>query len=172
MIDFLHIFEATPAPLIVFDPEEFRILALNGAALAVTGGSREALVGKKFDEAFPVDPDDPRSFDNQRQRLSALTQVRETGETVIVPALRYAIRNPDTGEFEEKYWAFSDTPIHDESGRLLYILHRADDITDVMHFGQAEVGCGDDGLREARGAWLAAEVLRYADALSLSLIHI
>lgn len=168
MIDFLHVFEATPAPLIVFDPEEYRILAINDAALAITGGSREAFVGKPFDEAFPIDPEDSQSFENVRQRLAALKKVKATGQEVVVPVQRYALRKdgPQAGEFEERYWTISDKPVKDESGKLLYILHRADDITEVVKFEKAARGEHlHEPSHDARSSLLAAEVLRYASDL-------
>lgn len=172
MIDFLRVFKAAPVPLLVFDPDDFRILAASDAALAVTGAAREDLVGKLFDEAFPVDPDDSQSFENVRQRLAVLKQVRETGEAVVVPVQRYAIRRRggQTERFEERYWTLSDSPVHDASGKLLYILHRADDVTDVVRFEENEQR--DNPLRQAHGSWLAAEVLRHAEELRAQNEHL
>lgn len=168
MIDFLHVFEATPAPLIVFDPDDYRILAINNAALAITGRPCEEFVGKTFDEAFPVNPEDSQSFENVRQRLAALKQVKDTRQEVVVPVQRYATRNPRAiaGEYEERFWSTSDSPVMDESGNLLYILHRAEDVTELVHLEEhAEEDRSDGPSRAARSSWLAAEVLRYASDL-------
>jgi hypothetical protein len=44
---------------------------------------------------------------------------------------RYDIRDPD-GQFVERYWQPVNTPIFDESGRLIYLLHWVEDVTEQV----------------------------------------
>jgi hypothetical protein len=36
------------------------------------------------------------------------------------------------GNFVQRYWRPRNTPIYDENGKLLFLLHEADDVTDVL----------------------------------------
>ncbi|HEX7048537.1 MAG TPA: PAS domain S-box protein [Gammaproteobacteria bacterium] len=167
MIDFLRVFEAAPVPFVVFDVDDYVILAANDVFLATVGAQREDVIGKRFDTAFPVDPTDPRSFENVRQLRASLDHVKETGKPHAVPIQRYAIpaRNGKKGEFEERYWSLADSPIHDADGQLRYIVHRLEDVTDIVHFREQRSHDEDESLHAARADRLAAEVMRYAGEL-------
>lgn len=48
---------------------------------------------------------------------------------------KYDIRRPasEQGDFEERYWSPVNYPVLDESGELIYIIHRVEDVTDFVH---------------------------------------
>ncbi len=44
---------------------------------------------------------------------------------------KYDIRGPD-GAFQMKYWSPKNIPVLSKSGKILYILHRVEDVTDLL----------------------------------------
>jgi hypothetical protein len=42
--------------------------------------------------------------------------------------LRYDVRNAD-GVFVERHWRPVNTPLHNEDGRLIYLMHMVDEVT-------------------------------------------
>ena len=51
---------------------------------------------------------------------------------------KYDIRRPESegGEFEERYWSPVNSPVLDEGGKILYIIHRVEDVTDFARLKQ------------------------------------
>src|SRR5262249_4431814 len=97
--DFRLLFEATPAPHLVLNPD-LVILAVNDAYLRATMTTRQALVGRGVFEVFPDNPDDPGATGVRNLRAS-LARVLETGRPDTMPVQKYDIRKPDGG-FEER----------------------------------------------------------------------
>ncbi|HEX6928259.1 MAG TPA: PAS domain S-box protein, partial [Gammaproteobacteria bacterium] len=161
-IDFERVLEVAPVPLAVFDIENFSILSANKAFLDAVGASREDVVGRRFDDAFPVNPADPESFENLMELRASLSQVQETGVSTAVPLQRYIIpaRAGRKGAFEERFWSVADSPLHDDAGVLRYIVHRIEDVTELVRRDNGNAG---KGARETR--LKAAEALRYASEL-------
>ena len=56
--DFQALFEATPTPLLVLRPPDWRIVAVNDAYLQATMTRRDELLGRRLFDAFPDDPAD------------------------------------------------------------------------------------------------------------------
>src|SRR5690606_14218249 len=116
-------------------------LFVNIAFLDVVGAAREAIVGRRFDEAFPGNAADPKSFGNVRELRASLDRVRETGRPNTVPLQRYTVPGRDRkGEFEERFWSVADAPLYDGDGALRYIVHRIEDVTDIVHSTRSGIG--------------------------------
>jgi hypothetical protein len=51
----------------------------------------------------------------------------------VVGALRdaWSIQDPD-GSFVERHWQPINSPMHDEDGRLTFLLHHVEDVTDQV----------------------------------------
>jgi PAS domain S-box-containing protein len=134
------IFERSPVAecLLTASPQP-TVLAANDAFLIASGRSRDELVNKRLFEAFPVDPDgiNGRALADCRE---ALERVLASGEAVHSPRLRFSVRvtlADGSVSFEDRYWSTMDTPIFDSEGRLKYIAHRAEDVTERWHMERA-----------------------------------
>jgi len=123
------LFESTPDAYLVVaaDPPRFTMVAANEALLRATLTRREDVVGRPLFEVFPDNPADPHAT-GVRNLEASLHRVIETRAPHRMPLQKYDIRTPE-GEFEERYWEPSNSPMLDEDGRVAYIIHRVEDVT-------------------------------------------
>lgn len=171
--DFRAIFEAVSLPCIVVDAD-FDIVAVNDAYCAATLIQRDAVVGRKFLEVFPDNPDDPQASGNSNLRAS-LERVRRDLVADSMPVQKYDIPVPGETEFEERYWVPTNAPILDSDGALQYILHSARDVTAAIriedelaaHRSLAEVAGLTDEAADVQGS--IVEQTRQAAAASREL---
>ncbi|HWI19637.1 MAG TPA: ATP-binding protein [Vicinamibacterales bacterium] len=131
-LDFRLLLERSPEVRCVLSPD-FRILALSDAYARVSMRERDSLIGQVIYEAFPDNPDDPGS-DGVNKLRASLEQVRNEKREHRMPVVRYDIRLQEAqgGAFAERYWSPVNTPVLDDDGGLLCILHTAVDITGVV----------------------------------------
>ncbi|MDQ7988535.1 MAG: EAL domain-containing protein [Candidatus Dactylopiibacterium sp.] len=130
--DFERLFDAVPGLYLVLDPD-LRIVAVNHAYTQATMTRREEILGKTMFEVFPDNPDDPGA-EGMRNLRASLMHVLQTRQIDIMPVQRYDIRKPaaEGGGFETRYWSPFNTPVLDEAGELVYVIHRAEDVTDFV----------------------------------------
>lgn len=138
-VDFRRIFEAVPTPCLVLGLS-FKIVAANHAYLRVTMTRLSDIIGRSVFEVFPDNPDDAAASGVSNLRAS-LERAVETRQPDAVPVQRYDIRRPrERGErFEERYWSSLNIPVLDDEGKVAYIMHRVEDVTDFMWLSR-EVG--------------------------------
>ncbi|WP_373999351.1 ATP-binding protein [Bdellovibrio bacteriovorus] len=111
------------------------MIAVNELRLKVTGTTREETIGRNLYDLFPENPDDPGSEGAKHLRASLERVLRDK-----VPdkqaVQRYDIPIPGSNPkvFQERYWSPINTPVLDENGEVLYILHQAEDVTDFVMF--------------------------------------
>jgi PAS domain S-box-containing protein len=127
--DFRALFEFSPTPLLVLDPE-LTIVAVSDAYLAATMTEREALVGRHIFDAFPDNPDDPDATGVSNLGAS-LERVRRGRVADTMAVQRYDIPHPDGG-FETRYWSPLNSPVLDEQGQLQYVIHRVEDVSELQ----------------------------------------
>ena len=131
-LDFRAVFDFAPDVYLVLapDPPRFTILAANDARLRATGTSRGDVIGTPLFEAFPDNPSDSGATGVRNLRASLLEVIR-TGEPHRMALQKYDLRGP-TGEFEERWWEPLNSPVFDEDGKLAYIIHRVEDVTEQV----------------------------------------
>jgi PAS domain S-box-containing protein len=130
--DLRLLFEASPEILLVLLPDspEFTMVAATNARLAATHTTREQIIGRPLFEVFPDNPDDPEATGTSNLRAS-LERVLATRAPDTMAVQRYDIRGPD-GTFHTKYWSPKNIPVLSPSGEVLYILHRVEDVTELV----------------------------------------
>lgn len=128
--DFRLIFEASPHLYLILSPE-FRIVAVNDAYLRATMTERSHIVGRGIFDVFPDNPNDPAA-DGVRNLTMSLERVVRTGEADTMAVQKYDIRRPGSEEFEERYWSPINWPVRDAQGRVAYILHSVEDVTEML----------------------------------------
>jgi signal transduction histidine kinase len=136
-LDFKSLFEAAPGSYLVLDPE-LVIVAVSDAYLRDTMTVREEILGRGLFEVFPDNPDDPEATGEGNLRAS-LDRVRRTLAADPMAVQKYDIRRPEVegGGFEARYWTPVNPPILGPDGRLAYILHSVDDVTEFVRLEQA-----------------------------------
>ena len=129
--DQLKIFETVPDLYLILSPD-LQILTASDAYLEATFTKRAEIVGKSIFEVFPDNPDTPQA--NSVSNLNtSLKEVLATGKPHHMALQRYDVPQPETnGGFEKKYWQTINTPVLDEKGKVLYIIHKAIDVTRLI----------------------------------------
>lgn len=147
--DFERLFEASPEVLLVLLPDapRFTMVAATEARLLATHTTRDS-IGRGLFEVFPDNPDDTGATGTSNLRAS-LERVLATRAPDTMAVQKYDIRGPD-GAFQAKYWSPKNIPVLGPTGEVLYILHRVEDVTDLVR--ASELG------EELRGRTRAMEI--------------
>lgn len=130
---FKNLFESAPGLYLVLT-KDLRIVTASDAYLRATMTKREEVVGHHLFEIFPDNPSDVHATGVQNLKAS-LQRVLQYQKADTMAIQKYDIRKPD-GEFEERYWSPANTPVFDYEGNLEYILHSAEDVTDLVRLSE------------------------------------
>jgi len=127
--DFRALFESAPGLFLALAPD-LSIVAVTDGYLEATMTDREAILGKGIFDVFPDNPDDA-SADGTSNLRASLERVLATRTADTMAVQKYDVRGLD-GSFHVKYWSPKNVPVLSASGDLLYILHRVEDVTDLV----------------------------------------
>lgn len=136
--DFRALFESAPGLYLVLKPQDYRIVAVSNAYLKATMTERDEILGRNIFDVFPDDPDDPAPTGTWNLRAS-LERVKVLRHADVMAIQRYPIRRSPRhgGGFEERWWSPVNSPVFDSKGKLVYVIHRVEDVTDyVVNRGQ------------------------------------
>jgi len=106
------------------------IVAVNAAYLHATDRTRSDLLGRYMFDAFPDNPDDPEAFGSTNVKAS-LERVLRSARPDTMPLQRYDVPAAGGG-FLRRWWSPVNVPLLDETGRVRWVLHRAEDVTDYV----------------------------------------
>lgn len=140
MIDYAAVFQALPGMVALLTPELVYADA-NEDFQRLAGRTREQLVGRYIFDVFPENPNDPAAA-GRRETQASMLRVVATGERDTMALLRYDIEDPERpGRWEEHHWSPVNAPVLDAEGRVVLIVHRVEEITELM---RARGGPGGD----------------------------
>ncbi|HWJ25086.1 MAG TPA: PAS domain-containing protein, partial [Flavisolibacter sp.] len=128
----VQLFQAIPGNsiLLLTDAHHFTIVAATDDYIRTTGKSRRELVGKQLFEVF-LKTSDVRGEESERTIRHSLAQVLEKKAPHRLPVFRYDVANTK-GLIEERYWSVVNTPVLNNNGEVVYIIHTAEDHTDQV----------------------------------------
>ncbi len=87
--------------------------------------TREQLVGRPLPEVF-ADDGKPSGTSSMAALEASLRQVISTGQAHQMPVQSYSFPDPGTsGALVKRYRSSSNTPVLDENGEVMYIIHQA-----------------------------------------------
>jgi signal transduction histidine kinase/CheY-like chemotaxis protein len=165
-VDFRVLFESAPGLYLVLD-SGLRIVAVSDAYVAATMTVREEILGREIFEVFPDNPDDPAATGVANLRAS-LDRVRTRRVPDTMAVQKYDVARPADagGGFEERYWSPCNSPVLDTDGRLTYIIHQVEDVTEFVRLQRegSHAQQQTDQLR-ARTEQMQAEILRRSEQL-------
>ena len=163
-IDFMAFFTASLSPYLVLDTD-LVIRAANDAYLQATGRTREELIGRYLFDAFPENPAIPAAH---RGRFKAsLEDVAATGRSDAVVLRRYDMPVAGRpGEFEERWWSATRTPVVAPDGSVRWIVQRIEDVTAFVHARR-----GSPAGRQLTGRQEAMEAELYARSRELQRLN-
>lgn len=128
-VDHKSIFEALPGLYLILLPD-LTIVAASDSYLKATLTKREEIVGKNL---FTVFPDNPEELDSTGElNLGAsLKYVLKLKKQHKMALQRYDVRQAN-GTFVKKYWQPLNRPLLNSSNEIVYIIHAAEDVTDLI----------------------------------------
>lgn len=131
--------ENSPHPYLLLDPGPgLHIVDVNDAYARATMTRRSDVAGRSLFEVFPDNPSDP-SADGVNNLFNSLQIAAETGKPHEMAVQRYDVRDAQ-GNFVERHWRPINSPVHDDDGQLICLLHHVEDVTaSVVGRGPASV---------------------------------
>ncbi|MFE0631181.1 PP2C family protein-serine/threonine phosphatase [Streptomyces sp. NPDC058864] len=133
-IDYEGIFDASPSAMLVLTPD-LVILDANASYQNLVGRARHQMIGRYVFDAFPQDPD---SLDDLQ---ASLRRVLETGIQDVEGPIRHDVEESDRpGVFAERYWSPINAPVLDSEGHIALVVHRLEEITDLVREGSPDSG--------------------------------
>ncbi len=168
--DFALLFRSAPALLLVLQPDAgFTILDATDAYLQATLTERNAILQRSVFEVFPDNPDD-RNASGARHLRASLERVLVTGARDVMAVQKYDIRRPASsgGGFEERFWSPVNSPVPAADGRIRYIIHRVEDVTDYVRSSLSDAAQQEAAdAAERRNRSLEREILQRSRDLDL-----
>lgn len=130
--DFRLLFESSPGLYLVLSPDLF-IVAVTDAYTSATMTVREEILGRHLFDVFPDNPEDNAATGVNNLRMSLEAVLRERRQNTMA-IQKYDIRKHESegGGFEVRYWSPINTPVLDEHGDVVYIIHRVEDVSDYV----------------------------------------
>lgn len=137
--DYKSIFESAPGLYLVLNPE-MTIVAVSEAYLQATLTKRQDILGRNIFDVFPDNPDDPEASGVANLRASLKRVLKNKGPDSMA-VQKYDIRRPESegGGFEVRYWSPQNSPVFDQHGNILYIIHRVEDVTEFVRLKQQRI---------------------------------
>ncbi|WP_037608678.1 PP2C family protein-serine/threonine phosphatase [Streptacidiphilus rugosus] len=130
-IDYRAVFQALPGMVAVLTPELVYADA-NEDFVRNSGRSRAELIGRHVFEVFPDNPNDPTATGVQNLQAS-LHRVLATGERDTMALQRYDVESlVNPGEWEERFWSPINAPVLDAEGRVVLLVHRVEEVTELI----------------------------------------
>ncbi|MFE9401640.1 PP2C family protein-serine/threonine phosphatase [Streptomyces sp. NPDC006530] len=130
-IDYEAVFRRLPAPVALLTPDLVYADA-NPVYLSTTGRTRDELIGSYLFDVFPENPGDPGAT-GMRNLGASLRRAAATGERDAMALQRYDVEDPARpGVWEERYWSAVNTPVFDADGRVVLVLHRVEEVTELI----------------------------------------
>lgn len=132
VVDFQALFESAPDLFLVLKPD-LTIVAVSNAYLKATMTTRDSIIGKGLFDIFPDNPNDPAATGTNNLRAS-LNRVIQNLVPDTMAVQKYDIRKTEAegGGFEERFWSPINSPVLGPNGKLAYIIHRVEDVTEFV----------------------------------------
>ncbi len=129
--NFETIFNGIPGAFLVLSPELI-LVAISEQLQRATNTHRDDIIGRYVFDVLPDDPNNPSGFKIWKKSLE---RVLETGEPDIMPIVKYSVKSDEQGDtvFTEKYWRPGNFPIVGNDGKIQYIIHRTEEITELLN---------------------------------------
>ena len=167
--DFQVLFESAPGLYLVLTPA-LTIVAVSDAYLKATMTKREEILGRGLFEVFPDNPDDPAATGVRNLRAS-LDRVLTHRVPDTMAVQKYDIRRPESegGGFEERYRSPVNSPVLGADGKIAYIIHRVEDVTEFIRLKQEESEQRRITERlQTRAAEMEAEIFRRTQQVQIT----
>ncbi|WP_046732201.1 PP2C family protein-serine/threonine phosphatase [Streptomyces humi] len=155
-IDYATVFQNLPGMVALLTPDLVYADA-NAEFLRMAGRRREDVVGRYLFDVFPDNPDDSTAT-GMRNLECSLRRVLATGERDTMALQRYDVQDTARpGHWDERYWSPVNAPVLDPDGKVVLLVHRVEEVTELI---RARRAAGD-----GRAQVLEGELYRRAGEL-------
>ncbi|MFF1640381.1 PP2C family protein-serine/threonine phosphatase [Streptomyces sp. NPDC058246] len=162
-IDYTAVFRALPGAVALLT-RQLLYADANDEFLRMLGRTREQVVGRPLNDQVPDRPNDPAAA-VLRHLEAALSKVAETGERDAA-LQRYEIAAPDRpGASDEQYWSLINVPVFGPDGRVALLLHRVEDVTELMRAREVALSLQEAMLPAPRPVGRHRAAVRYRPAV-------
>ncbi len=128
---FQDIFESLPGLFLVLSTD-FKIIAVSNSYLKAVFMKREDIIGKLIFDIFPekINSSLPNSEDNLRASFNRVIQTK-LSDKMMMQQYDIKLKRFEQGNdyFEILFWQPYNSPVLDDNGNLLYIIHHVENIT-------------------------------------------
>jgi PAS domain S-box-containing protein len=122
--DYRLVLENSPWPCLILRPD-FTVAMASEAYLKANGMRREDLLDRPLPDVFPSDPSGA-STESLRASLERVLRTRQPDSI----ALEHRGATP-------RNWSLVNSPVLDDSGAVAYLIHRIEDLTDLVQLKRA-----------------------------------
>jgi len=162
-IDYAAVFQGLPGMVALLTPDLVYADA-NEEFLRMSGRTREQVVGRFLFDVFPDNPNDPAATGMRNLEIS-LRRVVATGERDTMALQRYDVESAACpGQWEERYWSPVNAPLLDADGKVVLLVHRVEEVTELIR-ARGRSGGGRTRVLEAELYTRARELQEVNDRL-------
>lgn len=130
-IDYAAVFQGLPGMVALLTPDLVYADA-NEEFLRMSGRTREQVVGRFLFDVFPDNPND-HAATGMRNLETSLRRVVATGERDTMALQRYDVESTACpGKWDERYWSPVNAPVLDEDGKVVLLVHRVEEVTELI----------------------------------------
>ncbi|MFD3001854.1 PAS domain S-box protein [Pontibacter toksunensis] len=128
----IQVVEAAPDAYLILTPD-LRIVLATDAYLTARQCQREELVGKYISDVFPDTPESSLDYfiKSLRASFDKVLGSKKMDQMVLQHYDAHQTTYLAEG-LEEKHWIPSNTPVLNEAGEIMYIIHKLTDVTDLF----------------------------------------
>ncbi len=136
--DLIRILRSAPDLYLILN-SGLEIVDGSDAYIAATMVNRSDVIGRNIFEVFPDNPQDIDATGTRNLRNS-LENVLKSKCSDTMAVQKYDVRRSggEKNDFEVRYWSPINSPVLDDEGEVLYIIHRVEDVTEFIRL--KEVG--------------------------------
>src|SRR5260370_11205478 len=128
------------------------------------GRTRDKGVGHSLRDDYPEKLDAP-AVAVRRNIEASLRRVAETGKRDAIALQRYDAEDPDRpGVRDERYWSSINAPVFGSDGRVALLLHRVEEVTELIRAGEVALSLQEAMLPAPRPAGRHRAAVRYRPA--------
>ncbi|MDB6151662.1 MAG: Histidine kinase [Chthoniobacteraceae bacterium] len=157
---FRVLFESAPSLYLVLTPDDYTIAAVSESYLQATMTDRASIIHQRMFNVFPDNPEHPE-IQGVKDLTASFERVKAFRRADVMPVQRYPIRRPpkQAGGFEDRWWSIFNSPVFGENGEIVYIIHRAEDVTEYI---QGKEGLQSKQMIQIHYEHMQAEIVLHA----------
>ena len=168
VIDYRAIFRAGATPYAVVTPQ-LLIADANDAYLAMAGLTREEIVGADLSKLLTADLGEKVATEEAAKLRASLIHTFRSGKPDVIHVERYPLFDTGTVSSQVRYFTTINIPVLDDDGKVAWILHRVEQVTEPVSASQPSSSSETDAADALR--LRTRDLVRRNNELALEASH-